>query len=62
MFPVPFAKEDPWILAWALTNTRKSYLSPSKKSKLTEIERWKEVYSILFRIPIDSPEMPSPCK
>ncbi|KAH7347866.1 hypothetical protein B0T11DRAFT_302994 [Plectosphaerella cucumerina] len=32
----------------------------NKKSKLTEVERWKEVYSVLFRIPIDSPEMPSP--
>ncbi|KAH6676107.1 hypothetical protein F5X68DRAFT_264302 [Plectosphaerella plurivora] len=39
---------------------QKMLLKSGKKSKLTEIERWKEVYSILFRIPIDSPEMPSP--
>jgi hypothetical protein len=37
-------------------------LKSSKRSKSPEVERWKEIYGILFRIPIDSPEMPSPCK
>lgn len=33
-----------------------------KKKNTSEVDRWKEVYSILFRIPIDSPDMPSPCE
>lgn len=33
-----------------------------KKGKKSEVERWQEIYTILFGVAEGSPDMPSPCR
>lgn len=41
---------------------KQAELMSRKKSRKSEVERWKEIYTILFGVEAHSPEMPTPCK